>query len=110
MAREKFIAIALPYPDNMANGIEITLIGKPGCHLCEDASAALQDVLTEFRAAHPDTEIKVVERNILEEAELAAKHSEEIPVLLINGRMHSYWRVDGPRLLAKLSEIAAQQL
>lgn len=90
----------------MANGIEITLIGKPGCHLCEDAQAALTQVVSEFQAARPEVTVTVVERNILEDATLAAKHSEEIPVVLIDGKMHSYWRIDPARLSAKLAEAA----
>jgi glutaredoxin len=90
----------------MANGIEITLIGKPGCHLCEDAQAALAAVVSQFQATRPAVTVTVLERNILEDAALAAKHSEEIPVVLVDGKMHSYWRIDGARLLNKLQEIA----
>jgi glutaredoxin len=89
----------------MGNAIEITLIGKPGCHLCDDARTALEQVLEEFRQGHPAVAIEVTERNILEDAVLAAAHSEEIPVVLIDGKMHSYWRIDAPRLLAKLESL-----
>lgn len=90
----------------MAKGIEITLIGKPGCHLCDDARAALASVVSEFTDARPAAAVTVTERNILEDAALAAKHAEEIPVVLVNGQMHSYWRVDAARLLTKLNEVA----
>jgi glutaredoxin len=90
----------------MANGIQITLIGKPGCHLCDDARTQLASVVSSFAAARPDVSIDVIERNILEDAELAAKHSEEIPVILVNGKMHGYWHVDAARLSAKLEEVA----
>lgn len=90
----------------MVNRVEITLIGRPGCHLCDDARAELNRVLDAFGAEHPNLPIEVTERNILEDADLAAKHSEEIPVLLINGQMHGYWRVDAARLTAKLKELA----
>ncbi|MEN9716012.1 MAG: hypothetical protein RJA35_1479 [Actinomycetota bacterium] len=90
----------------MANGIQITLIGKPGCHLCDDARTQLAAVVSSFSNARPDVSIDVIERNILEDVELAAKHSEEIPVILVNGKMHGYWRVDAARLSAKLEEVA----
>ncbi|MEY2915684.1 MAG: hypothetical protein RL454_613 [Actinomycetota bacterium] len=90
----------------MANGIEITLIGKPGCHLCDDARTELAVVIANFQAAHPSVGVDVTEFNILEDATLAAKHAEEIPVVLVDGKMHSYWHVDAPRLTAKLEEIA----
>jgi glutaredoxin len=88
----------------MAKGIEITLIGKPGCHLCDDARAALASVVSEFTDAVPGATVTVTERNILEDATLAARHAEEIPVVLVNGQMHSYWRIDADRLMNKLKE------
>lgn len=75
----------------------ITLIGKPGCHLCDDARAVVESVLAEHR------DVEFVERSILDEPALAAQYAEEIPVLLIDGRQHSYWHVDAARLRAALS-------
>lgn len=89
----------------MGNKIQIDLIGKPGCHLCETAEQELVGVLAEFSKRHPDSEIHMVQRSILDDAELATRHSEEIPVVLINGQMHSYWRIDAKRLTAKLEEL-----
>ncbi|MDE2409480.1 MAG: glutaredoxin family protein [Actinomycetales bacterium] len=88
----------------MANGIEITLIGKPGCHLCEDARLVLDQVVSEFTDARPAASVTVTELNIQDDAALAAKHAEEIPVVLINGNMHTYWRIDAERLMTKLTE------
>lgn len=82
----------------MTTQIQLTLIGKPGCHLCTDASAALDRVLFGFRAAHPTVDVQVTQLDILQDASLAAKYSEEIPVLLVNGRQHSYWHIDESRL------------
>lgn len=48
----------------------------------------------------------VAERSILDDEKLAALYSEEIPVLLINGKMHTYWRIDSDRLKAALTEAA----
>ncbi|MEN9747989.1 MAG: hypothetical protein RLZZ603_681 [Actinomycetota bacterium] len=56
------------------------------------------------RPARPAAQITVTEVNILEDATLAAKHAEEIPVVLIDGQMHSYWRIDAERLTKKLKE------
>ena len=89
----------------MGKKIQIDLIGKPGCHLCEDAEAALESVLTKFAANHPDAQVEVTHLNILDDEALAAKHGEEIPVVHINGAMHSYWRIDASRLSAKLEEL-----
>lgn len=88
--------------------IELTLIGKPGCHLCEDAEAAVDRVLGSFVPNHPSVVVSLIQKNILDDAELAARYSEEIPVLLINGKVHNYWRIDENRFSNALTELAAQ--
>ena len=80
----------------------MTLIGKPGCHLCEEARDAIDGVLLEFRKANPNTDVTVEELNILEDEALRLKYAEEIPVLLIDGKMHNYWRIDDERLMRAL--------
>lgn len=76
----------------------LTLIGKPGCHLCDDARAVITEVLGEFDG------VELTELSIFDDAALAAEYSEDIPVVLIDGRVHSNWRVDAVRLRAKLLE------
>ncbi|GAB3801844.1 glutaredoxin family protein [Humibacter antri] len=83
------------------SNIQLTLIGKPGCHLCDDARQAISDVTH----ALPDaSRISLEERSILDEPELFDRYAEEIPVVLIDGRQHTYWRVDKERLTAALIE------
>jgi glutaredoxin len=86
--------------------IELTLIGKPGCHLCEDAELAIDRVLATFLAANPSVAVSMTQKNILDDAELAARYSEEIPVLLINGKVHNYWRIDEERFASALNSLA----
>lgn len=76
--------------------MELTLIGRDGCHLCEDARLVVTEVLTDF----PD--VQLVERSIDTDDELRLAYADEIPVVLIDGRMHAYWRVDAARLRATL--------
>lgn len=89
------------------SSVTLTLIGKPGCHLCDDARAAIQDVVTSAAIAGTGVEVSIEERNILEDAELHAKHVEEIPVVLVDGKMHTYWRVDADRLTAAILKASA---
>ena len=79
---------------------QITLLTKPGCHLCDDARSALHDVLAEAEFA--DAVLPVDEKNILDDAELTAEYAEEIPVVLIDGRVHTIWRVEPERLRTAL--------
>ena len=75
---------------------ELTLISKPGCHLCDDARAVIQEVLKDFPEVH------FSELNMLGDQELIDAYSEEIPVVLIDGKQHSFWRVDAERLRRSL--------
>lgn len=84
----------------MSKEIELTLIGKPGCHLCDDAQAVIDAVLSEF-----ETPIEVDKKNILDDDALFERYSEEIPVLLINGKVHNYWRIDPDRLRSELQKL-----
>jgi glutaredoxin len=76
----------------------LTLIGKPGCHLCDDAEAVVSGVLEEIQG-----KVTLDRKNILEDDELFDRYSEEIPVLLINGKVHNYWHIDPDRLRSALA-------
>ena len=84
--------------------VQLTLIGKPGCHLCDDARDAIHRVTGALPGA---SRIAVDERSILDEPELFDRYAEEIPVVLIDGRQHTYWRVDADRLTAALTAALA---
>ena len=79
----------------------MTLLGKPGCHLCDDARAVLETVLAE----HPGVSFE--EKSILDDPGLLDAYAEEIPVVLIDDRVHTIWRVDEARLRAALATASA---
>jgi hypothetical protein len=80
----------------------ITLVGKPGCHLCDDARGVVGTVVGELADQPGAPRIEVEERSILDDAALHERFVEEIPVVLINDRVHNYWRIDPARLRAAL--------
>lgn len=86
----------------MSKPVVLTLIAKPGCHLCTDAEAVIAEVLADLRDAHPAIDVSVEHRNILEDEALAARYSDEIPVVLLNGAQHCYWHVLPERLSSAL--------
>lgn len=47
------------------------------------------------------------ERSILDDQALADEYSEEIPVVLIDDRVHTIWRVEPDRLRAALRKALA---
>ena len=75
----------------------LTLLTRPGCHLCDDARGVVEDVLGGF------PEVAFEERSIVGDADLEREYAEEIPVVLIDGRVHTIWRVDRARLEKALS-------
>ncbi|QYH34616.1 glutaredoxin family protein [Salinibacterium sp. M195] len=79
----------------------LVLIGKPGCHLCDDARIAVTHVIA---ALPPELSVEFTEQSIIDDEELHAKYRDEIPVVLINDRVHTIWRVDPERLRAALQE------
>lgn len=85
--------------------VQLTLIGKPGCHLCDDAREVIAGVTGSLTDA---SRIGLQERSILDEPELFDRYAEEIPVVLIDGRQHTYWRVDPDRLTAALTAALAR--
>ncbi len=77
------------------NEARITLIGKPGCHLCDAAREVIARV-------SQDLGVSWTELSILDHPELAYRYADEIPVTLIDGQPHDFWRVSEARLIAAL--------
>ncbi|MGV3733130.1 MAG: glutaredoxin family protein [Microcella sp.] len=75
----------------------VTLIGKPGCHLCDDARAVVDEVLAAFPA------VGMLEQSILDDPALHERYWDEIPVVLIDGAVHTIYRVDAERLRVALA-------
>ncbi|WP_125098565.1 glutaredoxin family protein [Leucobacter chromiireducens] len=84
--------------------VQLTLIGKPGCHLCEDAREVIAGVRAEL--ATRGIETALAELDIQQDPALARKHSEHIPVVQIGGKQHAIWRVDAARLTAAVEKAA----
>jgi hypothetical protein len=74
----------------------VTLYSKPGCHLCDDARAVIERVCADLGESY-------VELSILDDPELQRRYAEEIPVTLVDGAQHDFWRVSEERLRAALS-------
>ena len=82
----------------------LTLLSKPGCHLCD----AARDVVSQVVAGLPaGASVTVEELSILDDAELNARYWDEIPVVLIDGAVHNIWHIDAERLRDALLEATA---
>lgn len=82
-----------PVPDE--GRPRVTLYSRPGCHLCDDARAVIAGVCAELGE-------EFVEVDVDGDPQLAARYGHEVPVTLVDGRQHDYWRVDRDRLVAAL--------
>ena len=80
------------------SGHRVTLLGKPGCHLCDDAREVVSRVAGELG-------VPWAEHSILDDPELMTQYGEQIPVVLIDGRQHTFWRVDEQRLRSALGHL-----
>jgi hypothetical protein len=78
----------------------ITLLGRPGCHLCDDAREVIRRVAE-------DLEVTWVERDITQSEEDMREFWEKIPVTLVDGVQHDFWRVSEGRLRAVLGATKA---
>lgn len=76
----------------------VELLTRPGCHLCDDAGRIVRAVAEEEGAS-------VEETNINDDPALTARYGEEIPVVLIDGRVHTYWKVDAGRFRSALRAV-----
>jgi len=74
----------------------ITLISRDGCHLCEVAEQTLDRIV-------PGQWTRV---EISASVELERDYGDRVPVLLLDGREHGYWRVEEERLLRDLGRPA----
>ena len=78
--------------------VSLTLIGKPDCHLCDDARAVVDGVIAGLGSRDDAPGVLLEEVSIASDEQLRERYWEMIPVVLVNGRQHSYWRVDADRL------------
>ena len=66
---------------------KVTVISRTGCHLCEIAIDKINSVKDELNF---ELEIKLI--NDL--PELEQEYGEHVPVIIIDNKIHDYWRVD----------------
>jgi len=81
---------------------EVTLYTRPGCHLCEEAKAAIAPVLREFGAT-------LREINIDEDAELKERYGWDVPVMFIGARKVAKHRVDVGKFRRQLKELKKEK-
>jgi glutaredoxin len=74
----------------------VTLYGRPGCHLCDEARAALLRVRSE-------ASFELLEIDIERDDELFKRYLERIPVVCLDGEELFEYHVDEAALRHRLS-------
>ena len=73
--------------------VGIAIYTRPGCHLCDEMKATVQQVIDAL--GRP---INVDEIDISTDPELELRFGHEIPVLMVNGRKSAKYRIKATEL------------
>lgn len=71
---------------------KVTIYSRTGCHLCEIAIDKVKSVKNELTF---DLQIKLIDNSL----DLENEYGEQVPVIMINDKVHDYWRVDLERFI-----------
>ena len=74
----------------------VTLLSRVGCHLCDDARAEVSRILGELGTPWDELDVD-------RDPHLRAEYGDRVPVVLLDGREHGYWRVEEDRLRRALA-------
>ena len=74
----------------------LTLLTRRNCHLCEEAREALKRVCAATASAWRELDVD-------DDDELAYEYGDRVPVVLLDGSEHGFWRVDEQRLSSDLA-------
>ncbi len=69
---------------------------REGCHLCDAAKADVARICGEMGLGFASVDIDT-------DPELRAEYGDRIPVIVVDGREHGFWRVEEKRLRAALA-------
>ncbi|HEX2074638.1 MAG TPA: glutaredoxin family protein [Geodermatophilus sp.] len=69
----------------------LLLLTRVGCHLCETAAATLEQIAAEAGLTTESIDVDA-------DPEVQAEFGDRVPVVILDGREHSYFTVDVPRL------------
>jgi hypothetical protein len=73
----------------------IVVLSRSGCHLCEVAEVEVASIAA-------DAGVSWARRDVSTDADLEAEYGDRVPVIMVDGKEHGYFRVDRDRLLAAL--------
>jgi glutaredoxin len=85
----------------MAQASKVLLYSRSGCHLCDVALETLKKLQNELVQTSPfEIEVNLIDG----QPDLEAEYGEQVPVTLIDGKVHDFWRVDPERFRTALRQ------
>jgi glutaredoxin len=75
----------------------VTVYTRAGCHLCEVAEEAVGRICAELGESWQAVDVDA-------DPDLRAEYGDQVPVVLVDGREHGFWRVEEPRFRAALAQ------
>ena len=83
------------------NRAQVVLLTRHGCSLCERTAARLAELAAELDFDVSTTDVDAAAA--AGDSALRAEFGDRLPVVLLDGREHSYWELDEPRLRADIA-------
>jgi glutaredoxin len=74
----------------------VTVITRVNCHLCDVAKEAVERVAATAGVTWEELDVDA-------DTALLDEYSDLVPVILLDGKTHGYWRVEEDRLLRDLT-------
>jgi hypothetical protein len=74
----------------------ITLVTRRDCHLCDEARLVVAAVAGRTSTRWSEVDVDT-------DPDLLREYSDQVPVVLVDGRRHSYWHVSPAELEAALA-------
>ncbi|GLY41063.1 thioredoxin family protein [Amycolatopsis sp. NBRC 101858] len=75
---------------------EVTVMSRVGCHLCEVAEADVARICGELAVPWKTEDVDT-------DPEWRAEYGDRVPVILVDGAEHGYWRVEEDRFRKALA-------
>ncbi|MGC3954428.1 MAG: glutaredoxin family protein [Propionicimonas sp.] len=80
----------------MPSNERVQLLVRDGCHLCIDATSVVSEVCADLGVGWRSVDVD-------SDPELRAAYTDHVPVVLIDGDVHSRWFVDPAQLRSALT-------
>ena len=74
----------------------VTVMTRQGCHSCEVAEADVERICAALGVGWDTADVD-------SDPELRAEYGDRVPVILVDGAEHGYWKVEEARLRAALT-------